>query len=137
MMKPWKQQDDGDGLFFVNRFGVKRFFLNKIEGVNVADGTIKASVKADVASWAMGLATQQDHILIAIDAGFDDFLNVAGFFAFDPDFLAAARVKGGLPGRQRLVQSLAVHPPHHQHLTGLNILDNGGDQPLGVEPDVE
>ena len=49
---------------------------------------------------------------------------------FHPVLLPAARPVGAPAGGQRAVQRLIVHPAEHEHLTGVVLLGDGGDQPV-------
>ena len=51
---------------------------------------------------------------------------------FDPVLLAAARPVGAAAGGERAVQRLVVHPAEHQHLAGVVLLGDGGDEAVGA-----
>src|SRR3970282_1582907 len=72
----------------------------------------------------------QQRILIAIDADFAHFQAVAGGLAFGPEFLAAAAVKRGEAGAQRLLVGGVVHVSEHQHLAALAVLHDGREQSI-------
>lgn len=53
------------------------------------------------------------------------------FFAFSPKFIAAAAEVGSHTGLERFFEGLAVHPSHHENLSGGGILRDGGQESAG------
>ena len=73
----------------------------------------------------LGATFQPDSILIAVDPRLFDMENMTARFALHPQFLAAARPKGCLSGRQTLGQCIRVHMGQHQHFAGHAIRADG------------
>ena len=86
----------------------------------VFDNPIEAGARARVAGAAVSLRQhlQPDAVLVAVDAGLDDPLNLAAGGALAPERLARAAEVVGLAGLQGAGQRLGVHPGDHQHLAG-------------------
>lgn len=83
---------------------------------------------------AAGLAhLQQNRVLVAIDPNFENLLHVARRFALHPERLARAAPIGRAPGLQRCVQSVRIHPGHHQNSSGLHILRDRCNQTICIE----
>src|SRR5262245_22123151 len=72
-------------------------------------------------------------VLVAVDAHLDDALAVTRGFAFAPEALPRAAEVAGLASRDGLLQRLGVHVGDHQHVAGLRIRDDAGDEPIGIE----
>ncbi len=58
---------------------------------------------------------------------------MAAGLPLDPERLARAAPIGHAARLQRLHHRVDIHPSHHQHFTGLSLLRNGRDQPIGVQ----
>ena len=82
-----------------------------------------------------GFHEQEKRILIAVETDFEDALGVAGGSAFVPEFLAAAAPEDGFATAKRISQRCFVHVRQHEHLLGVGILDDGGDEGGGIPAD--
>ena len=80
-----------------------------------------------------GRGLQDKRIEVAIDLDAVHLDHIARRFAFAPQALAAAAVESRLAALQRHPQRLRRHVGHHQHLAGVLVLGNRGDEPLLVE----
>lgn len=80
----------------------------------------------------MLLDLDQDDVLVAVGADRLDVLHVSAAFALEPEFVTASAEEVGFAGFDRLGERVLVHPGHHQYLAGLVILDDGGDQAVGI-----
>lgn len=76
---------------------------------------------------------ENDRILIAVGAHFDDFLDLAGGGSFVPDFLPRARPIHGLAFFEREAQGFAIHPREHQGFAGMGIDRHGGEQAVFIK----
>ena len=65
-----------------------------------------------------------------------DVLDVPGRLALRPRLAARARPEVGHAARQRRFHGRSVHPGNHEELAGVGLLDHGGDQALGIEPEL-
>jgi hypothetical protein len=74
-----------------------------------------------------------NRVLVAVDAHFDDALDVAGGLALFPERVTRAAKVPGLAGGNGFGQRLAVHMRDHQHVARFRIGGDGGDEPVGVE----
>lgn len=74
----------------------------------------------------------QQAIAVTIHAEIDQFLRVAGTFAFDPETLTRPRPIGHALGVQRLCNRIGIHPRHHQDFTRFGILRNTGNETLFI-----
>src|SRR5918997_6067383 len=93
---------------------------------------VEAAALAGVAGRALLVDEHQQRVAVAVQAHVADPLAVPGGLALHPVLAPAARPVGGPAGGQGAVQRLVVHPGDHEHLTGVVLLDDGGDQPGGV-----
>ncbi len=75
----------------------------------------------------------QDRVLIAIDAQFDNLLNLTGRRPLVPKLAPAARPIMRLAGGKGPFQGLSVHVSEHQNLTAVGIRCDGGYQPVRIE----
>ena len=97
---------------------------------------VKAAVTARVAGDA-GVVTalgdsEQDHVVVAIQADVVHGLHMAGLFTLEPQLAARAAEIHGAAQLSGLLQRLAVHPGEHQHVFAALLLGDGGHQALGV-----
>jgi len=124
-------------LFFVNGEGVKcEVSAGKFEGCGGTgdDFAIEAGVSAGVAGACADLAHNEDErVLIAIGADFDNFLDVARSFAFVPDFGAGAGPINGLTEFEGEFKRFGVHVGEHERFSGVGIHGHGGDKAVAVE----
>src|SRR5690348_6587571 len=82
---------------------------------------------------APGLVHLDQHgIAVAVERNGDHPLHMPRGLALDPVLTAAARPVGTPAGGQRPVQRLIVHPGQHEHLSGVVLLGDRGDQPVRV-----
>src|SRR5918998_1428918 len=93
---------------------------------------VEAGPLAGVAGRALLVDEDQQGVTVAVQPDVADPLPVSGGLALDPVLAPAARPVRGPAGGQRATQRLVVHPGDHEHLTGVVLLDDGGDQPGGV-----
>src|SRR5262249_19911749 len=93
---------------------------------------VEAGPVAGVAR-TLGLIHLDEHgVAVTVEGHGDDPLHVAGGLALNPVLPSAARPVGAPPGGQRAVQCLVVHPGQHEHLAGVVLLGDGGEQPVHV-----
>ena len=71
---------------------------------------------------------EHNRIFIAVDQDLFDDLTVAGFFALLPEFAAAAGPVGGIAALKGFVPGFFVDVRQHQHIAGLVVLRDRGDQ---------
>src|SRR5262245_17351249 len=74
------------------------------------------------------LDLDQHRITVTVERDRSDLLEVPGSLAFDPVLLPAARPVCAAAGGERAMQRLIVHPPQHQHFTGVVLLCDGREQ---------
>ena len=72
-------------------------------------------------------------VVVAVEGGRVHILCVAGGVALTPVFLAAARPEGDASLNEGAAQRFPVHPAEHEHLVGVPLLDDRGQQPGVVE----
>jgi hypothetical protein len=99
----------------------------------VAHGAKETAAPSRMASDA-GLVNQQQYgVAIAVDAKFNEALNLARVLAFAPQLLARTRpvmdAAGGNGSRNRFV----VHPGEHEHLARIVLLCHRRDEASLVE----
>ena len=75
---------------------------------------------------------QENRIRVAVDIDFFDELDIAGFFAFAPEFVPAAAVVTSTARTQCFLVGFSVHPGQHEHFTGLSILGYRRHQAAGL-----
>src|SRR5918997_2885137 len=92
---------------------------------------VEAGALAGVAGRALLVDQDQQGVAVAVQPDVADPLAVAGGLALHPVLAPAARPVGGPAGGEGAAQRLVVHPGDHEHLTGVVLLDDGGDQPGG------
>src|SRR5579872_679304 len=78
---------------------------------------------------------QQQRVAIAIDTQLLQMLHLARCLSLPPECPAAAAEVAHATRGQCLRHGLAIHPCQHQHLAGVMLLRNGGNQAAAVEPD--
>ena len=93
---------------------------------------MEAAALAGVAGRALLVDEHQQRVAVAVQPDVAHPLPVARRLALHPVLAPAARPVGGPAGGQGAVQRLVVHPGEHQHLAGVVLLDDGGDQAGGV-----
>src|SRR5262245_14024678 len=74
---------------------------------------------------------EENRVRVTIDKNLLHFLHVARFLALPPELIAAAAEIHGPLGAQSLVESLLVHPGHHQHLAAGGVLGDGWNKAAG------
>lgn len=79
---------------------------------------------------AVGRAEKQEGVGVAIGADLFDFEEVAGGFAFEPEFIPGAGVEAGFAGLQRFGEGFFVHEADHEDALGLPVLNDGGDEAI-------
>src|SRR6266568_3869383 len=90
---------------------------------------VETGAVAGVAGPAGLVDLDQDGVAVAVQRDGLHELDMTGHLALDPVLLPAARPVGAAAGRQRAVQRLVVHPAEHQHLAGVELLRDRGEQP--------
>src|ERR671921_1078400 len=93
---------------------------------------VEAGALAGVAGRPLLVDEDQQRVAVAVQADVADPLAVPGGLALHPVLAPAARPVGGPAGGEGAVQRLVVHPGDHEHLTGVVLLDDGGDETGGV-----
>src|SRR5206468_72424 len=99
--------------------------------VRAADSREEARPRAGVAGHAVLMHLEQERVAIAVRVHAVDVLGVARRLALAPQNLARARPEMALAGPQCRIEGLAIHPGDHQHLAGLRLLDDGGNETVG------
>src|SRR3954453_22770872 len=93
---------------------------------------VEAPPLPGAAGRALLVDEDQQRVAVAVQPHLADPLPVSGGLALHPVLAAAARPVRRPACRQGAVQRLVVHPREHEHLAGVVLLDDGGDQPRGV-----
>lgn len=88
----------------------------------------EARSRARVARRASRNYFNEECITVAIVQQVNHFLGVAARCAFVPIFLAAAAPKNSFAYCNGAPQALRVHPRHHQHVVGVDVLNDCGDE---------
>ena len=98
------------------------------------DGAVKAGIATRVARAAARLFdVEDDGILVAVGAHFDDFLDLSRGGAFVPNFLARARPIHGLTFFECEAERLAIHPGEHQRFASVGIDGDRCEQSVFIE----
>ena len=98
------------------------------------DAAEEAGAVAGVAgSGAFLIDAEDESVLVAIGEDFDDFLDVAAFFAFVPEPLAAAAEVDGFAEGEGEAEGFLVHEGDHEDGAGDGVDGDGGDEAIGVE----
>jgi hypothetical protein len=111
-------------------------FLQKLQcrGASGVDGAVEAGIATSVASAAAGLFDiEDDGVLVAVGAHFDDFLDLAGSGSFVPDFLARARPVDGFAFFEGEAQRFPIHPGQHQRFACVSIDGYCSEQAVFIE----
>jgi len=87
-----------------------------------------AGVCASVTDGAGGVDTDEEGVLIAVQFDADYVEEVAAGLALGPQALAGAGVEGDTTLGHGLLIGFGVHVAQHEHLPGVGILDDGGDE---------
>src|SRR3954453_22447722 len=93
---------------------------------------VEAPPLPGAAGRALLVDEDQQRVAVAVQPHLADPLPVSGGLALHPVLAAAARPVRRPACRQGAVQRLVVHPREHEHLTGVVLLDDGGDQPRRI-----
>ena len=107
------------------------------EPLGFGNGLAEAALRSRVAGGAVGNGADQQCVAVAVGRHRDDVEPVAAGFAFRPEALPRAAVKGDAPLGEALFVGFAVHVAEHQHLQGAVVLHDGGDQSVGLLADGE
>ena len=75
----------------------------------------------------------EQRVGVAVEGRGAHVLHVAGRVALAPVLLTGSRPEGDAALGERAAHRLAVHPAEHEHLAGVLLLDDRGQQPVGVE----
>ena len=98
------------------------------------DAAVKARIPSGMAGPAAGLFdVEDDGVLVAIGAHFDDSLDLPGGGSLVPDFLARTRPVNGLAFFEGEAQGFAIHPSEHQWFAGMNIDRHGSEQAVFIK----
>src|SRR3712207_3482344 len=92
---------------------------------------VEAGALAGVAGRPLLVDEHQQRVAVAVQAHVADPLAVPGGLPLHPVLAPAARPVGGPAGGEGAAQRLVVHPRDHEHLAGVVLLDDGGDQTGG------
>src|SRR5690606_36154856 len=94
---------------------------------------VEARRRARVAGGPLLLDAHEERVAVAVEGGRAHVLTVAARVALAPELLAAARPEGHPSLGEGAAQRLGVHVAEHEHLTGVVLLDDRGQQPGVVE----
>jgi DNA polymerase III subunit delta' len=127
-------------MFSINGFRIESA-VGAIEGqfraavvAEANDIAVKTRAAAGVTSSCADLFDVNNQgVLIAIRANFDDFLDMAGGFSFVPKFLTGTRPIDGFADFQSAAQRFLIHVSEHQRLFGDRIDRHRRNQSVGVE----
>jgi hypothetical protein len=120
---------------FIGLFRVVDLFCNKLKllcGIG-SQRPVKTGLVADVALAGVDGHFQNQAILVTIDEYLFDFLPVAAFFAFFPQFLPGPAEICGVSGLYRNIERFAVHICDHEHLSCAGILCYGRYEAVFIE----
>lgn len=121
-------------LLLVRFLGVEEFLFGDVDGGAVGcEGLEEAALVAGVAGSADLLDFKEEGIGVAIGGPADDLLGVAAGFALDPEFLPGAAPVVHEAGLESGLEGGGVHPGHHEDAARLGVLNDGGDEAVGVE----
>jgi hypothetical protein len=125
------------GLLFVNglriegEIGLDEFQRGRGAG---DDFSVKTGIATGMAGSGADLINHEDQgILIAVGANFNDLLGVSGSFAFVPDFRAGAGPVNSFTTFQSEFEGFLVHVGEHEGFLGGGIDGHGGDEAIGIE----
>ena len=122
---------DGGGVVF---FGLVDGCEGGFAVIGDGDAAEEAGAVAGVAGTGAFLIDAEDErVLVAIGEDFDDFLDVAAFFAFVPEPLAAAAEVDGFAEGEGEAEGFLVHEGDHEDGAGDGVDGDGGDEAIGVE----
>ena len=122
---------DGGGVVL---FGRVDGFEGGFAVIGDGDAAEEAGPVAGVAGTVAFLIDAEDEgVLVAIGEDFDDFLDVAAFFAFVPEPLAAAAEVDGFAEGEGEAERFLVHEGDHEDGAGDGVDGDGGDEAIGVE----
>src|SRR5438128_1931293 len=89
---------------------------------------VEAATLAGVAGRTDLVDLHEHRVTVAVERHRLHPLLVTAGLALDPVLLPTAAPVGAAAGRQRAVQRLVVHPPDHQHLTGVPLLGHRANE---------
>ena len=116
----------------VNLFRFLELRLGNFE-IAAIDRAEKAGLVAFMTGSANLINFDQQRVAVAIERDVPDCLRMAAGLAFHPKCLARPAPEMRLAGSDGFFQGSAIHPRHHQHPASGLFLDNGGNQPVGIE----
>src|SRR5690349_19192109 len=93
---------------------------------------VEARARAGVAGGADLVDAHEQRVAVAVERHRLDALVVAARVPLAPVLLTAARPEGHAALGEGPAQRLVVHPAEHQHLAAVVLLDDRGDQAMGV-----
>src|SRR5262249_56677771 len=88
---------------------------------------------AGVTGHALLVYLDEQRVAVAVGEDGLDVLHMPGRLALRPRLAARARPEVCQAAPERRLHGGAVHPGDHQELTGVRLLDDRGNQALGVE----
>src|SRR6185312_4838320 len=101
---------------------------HRIERVDV-----EAAPGARVAGRTDLVDGDEDRVSITVERGTPNILHVTRGVSLAPVLLAGATPERDPTLGQGSAQSLCIHPPQHQYLEAVVLLDDRGQQPVGIE----
>ncbi len=81
---------------------------------------------------AFHLDAEEQRVVVAVGGGGDDAQAVAAGLALHPELVAGAAPEGDEAGLERLLVAHFVQEAEHQHLAGLRVLHDAGDEAVGL-----
>ena len=103
-------------------------------GAARVDAAIETRIAAGMAGAAAGLLdVEDDCVLVAVGAHFDDFLDLPRSRTLVPDFLTRARPVDGLAFFEGETQGLAIHPREHQGFARMGIDRHRRDESIFIK----
>ena len=76
---------------------------------------------------------QEKRVLVAVPEQGDEFLSVSAGLALAPEPPPRARPVAGVSAGEGFREGFAVHPREHEDVAVFVILDDGGNESVGVE----
>ena len=96
----------------------------------------EAGPRPRMAGDALLVHLHEQGISVAVGIEAIHVLHVAGRLALPPECPPRAGPEMAAARAQRRLERLPVHPGDHQHLAGLRLLHDGGDEPVGVPAEI-
>lgn len=93
---------------------------------------VEAGGGAGVAGGAYLVYGDEQGVSVAVNGDGLDVLGVAAGVAFAPVFLAGAGPEGDAAAGEGAVQGFVIHPAEHEHVFGVVLLNDGGEEAVLV-----